>query len=252
MRLVEDYLDHEDLRAIKAVYESNTPRFDLLVKASGLDPKRDFQHTNLRNLDFCGADLRGFDFSGSDLRQSAKNSNTLIDDTTIFGNAKIDWIDRDSLPIVLKMQQIEAVTTPNNRRLLLNELTTEFGKTPHVVTYMISAATNASDLETFLDFSGFIPKDLSAHQFKTLRGKAQTLLKKRLSRARSRTGRERTAIFSIDSIANQLRNSPSSLSEHIYERLVKVVSEKQHTISLKGMATIEPNDLTEAFARIGY
>lgn len=251
MRLLEDYLSNEDLEAIEQVLTSENPRFDLLAKVAGLDPQNDFKFSDLRRLNFCGTDLRGFDFSGSDLRQCVCNSNTLIDETTIFDNAQIVWIEIDTLPIVTKMQEVEAASGSEKRQQLLNELTTEFGKTTHVVTYLASAASRSKTLDEFLDFASFLPQSLSEGQSETLRAAAQKLLKKKLAQSRSRTRRDKTTIFAIENITGKLRQSTDSLAERIYSHLADIVNSKKQTVALKGMATIEQKDIEDAFERIG-
>lgn len=251
MRLIEDYLDNQDLSAIDRVLASSNPRFDLLVKEAGLQPQNDFKLSDLRRLNFCGADLRGFDFSGSDLRQCVRNTNTLIDKTTILTDALVEWIEIDALPIVMKMQEVEGASGSEKRQQFLNELTTEFGKTAHVITYLVSAASRAKTLDEFLDFTSFLPNSLSEGESETLRATALKLLKKKLGQSKSRTRRNKTAIFATDHIVEKLRQSTDSLSERIYSHLADIVNSKQQTITLKDMATIDPKDMEDAFNRIG-
>lgn len=251
MRLLEDILSNDDTAAIEEVLASNNPRFDLLVETAGLDRKSDFTFSDLRRLNFCGADLRGFDFTGSDLRQCVRNGYTLIDDTTILDGAQVDWIEIEALPIVVKMQEVEAASGSEKRQQLLNELTTEFGRTDHVVTYMVSAASKSKTLDEFLDFALFLPQSLSEGQSGRLRVAAQKLLRKKLALSKSRTRRENTAILAMDDISEKLRLSSGSLAERIYEHLADIVTSKHQTIILSGMATIEPKDMEEAFEQIG-
>ena len=250
MRLVEDYLSADDLEAIEQVLTSENPRFDLLVKLSGLNPRSDFKYSDLRRLNFCGADLRGFDFSGADLRQSVRNSSTLIDETTVLDNALVDWIEIEALPIVMKMQKIESASSSERRQQLLGDLTTEFGRTTHVITYMVSAAARAKTLDEFLDFCLYLPQSLTRDQSETLRPVALKLLKRKIAESKRRTGREKTAIFALDKIVEKLQFSNNSLAERVYSHLADVVNSKQQTVALKGMATIESKDIEAAFQRM--
>lgn len=251
MRLLEDFVTEDEIAAIESVISSDTPRFDLLAKTAGLDPRTDFTFADLRKLNFCGADLRGFNFTGSDLRQCIRNENTLIDETTILHDTALDWIEIEALPIVIKMQEVEAASTSAKRQQVLNQLTTEFGKTTHVITYMVSAAARAKSLDDFLDFMHFLPEEISEGQSESLRAAALKLFKKKLASNRSRTRRDKTTIFAIESIADKLQQSSNSLAERIFDNLAEIVNSDQTTVALRGMVVIEPKDMEEAFRRIG-
>nr|WP_253913194.1 pentapeptide repeat-containing protein [Pseudoruegeria sp. HB172150] len=218
---------------------------------SGLDPRNDFKFSDLRRLNLCGADLRGFDFTGSDLRQCVRNGNTLIDDTTVFDDALVEWIDVETLPIVMKMQEVEAASGPEPRQKLLTELVAEFGKTSHVVSYMVSAASKAQTLDEFLDFALFLPEKVTTNQSATLRSAGLKLLKKKLSQSRSRTGRGATAIFAIENIVAKLQQAPDSMAERIYGHLADVVNSKQPATIGNRLVSVEARDVEHAFSRIG-
>ncbi len=251
MRLIEDLLTDEDQAAIGRVFASDTPRFDLLVSLAGLDPCSDFKNSDLRRLNLCGADLRGFDFTGSDLRQCVRNDNTLIDETTILTSAKLEWVEIDALPIYVKMQELETVSSSTVRLRLLNELTLEFGKTTHVVTYMVNAASKAKTLDEFLDLAQFLPRSISETQVKSIRIAGLKLLKRKLAQSKNRTRREKTKIFALESISDKLNGPPGSLAELIYEYLADIVTTKNQTTKSKGMAFIEVEDMEKAFAHLG-
>ncbi len=250
-RLLEDMLTNQELQAIDQVLESNSSRFDQLVDMSGLDPATDFRFADLRWLNLCGADLRGFDFTGSDLRQCARNDNTVIDQTTIFNEAKIDWIELEALPIVTKMQEIESVSASEERQKLLAELTTEFGKTTHVITYMVSAASQSKTVEQFLDFAQFLPPQLPQSQSDRLSDAGLKLLRKKFAQSKSRTRRNTTAILALDDIVKKLQQTPGSLAESIYGHLAEIVTNKRQTVVLSRMAEVELSDMEDAFAAIG-
>ncbi|MGB7270449.1 MAG: pentapeptide repeat-containing protein [Albidovulum sp.] len=251
MPLLEDMLSADDIAAVERVLASDNPRFDLLVKAAGLNPQSDLTFSDLRRLNLSGADLRGFNFSGSDLRDSVRNEHTLIDETTIFGDAKIAWIEIEALPIVEKMQEVERASNSDSRQKMLIELTTEFGKTRHVVSYMTIAASEANSLDAFLDFALFLPNDLTEEQAGKLRVAAKKLLAKKFGKSASRTRRQGTTIFAADSIVEKLQRAPGSLAERIYDNLAKIVLSKHETVTLKGVAHIQRTDIEAAFSRIG-
>lgn len=251
MRLTEDILTQAELAAIERVADSNTPRFDELAKLADLDPENDFSYSDLRRLNFSGADLRGFDFTGSDLRQCVRNGNTTIDETTILTDAAVDWIELEALPIVLKMQEVESVSSSDARISVLNELTAEFGKTTHVVTYMVAAAAKSASLDEFIDFAFFLPETVTEGQADSLRQAASKLLRKKLSKSKSRTRRDTTTIFALEKIASRLKEGNGTLAAKIFSYLAEVVNAKHRTVQLGGMASLEQSDLEKAFARIG-
>ena len=54
-------------KLIDMATDGGKPAFSDLVKAAGLDPRRDLVGASLRDLDLRNEDLRGFDFSGADV-----------------------------------------------------------------------------------------------------------------------------------------------------------------------------------------
>jgi hypothetical protein len=251
MRLIEDILTPAELEAIELVSSSQSPRFDLLVELSGLDPQLDFNYSDLRRLNLCGADLRGFDFTGSDLRLCARNDRTIIDGTTVLTNTKTDWIELEALPIVMKMQEVEAASGSDRRIVALNELAAEFGRSAHVVTYMVSAASKAESLDEFIDFALFLPPILSDEHARMLQVAAAKLLKKKLSRSRSRTRRDTTMVFALEAIATRLQEGKGTLAAKIFGYLAEIAGTKNQSVKLGGTYSIERVDLERAFARIG-
>jgi len=251
MQLVEDILTPAELDAIEFVSSSETPRFDILVELSGLDPRRDFTYSDLRRLNLCGADLRGYNFTGSDLRLCARNDRTIIDDSTVLTDTQTDWIELEALPIVMKMQEVETASGSDRRLEVLNELIAEFGKSAHVVTYMVSAASKADSLDEFIDFAMFLPQTLSEGHARMLQTAATKLLKKRLSRSKSRTRRDTTIIFALEAIAARLQESNGTLAAKIFGYLAEIADTKNQSVQLGGTYNIEREDLERAFARIG-
>ena len=61
-------LDQAAVRNVAQLLAADTDDFNALVRLAGLDPARDFRHTDLSGTSMAGADLRGFDFSGADFR----------------------------------------------------------------------------------------------------------------------------------------------------------------------------------------
>jgi hypothetical protein len=151
----------------------------------------------------------------------------------------------------MKMQEVEVATGSDRRLELLNELVGEFGKSTHVVTYMVAAASNAVALDEFIDFALFMPSEFSDGQARQLRQAAAKLLKKKLSKSKSRTRRDTTTIFALENIAARLKESKGTLAAQIFGNLAEVVNAKHQTVQLGGTANIERADLEKAFAKIG-
>jgi len=161
--LIEDILTANEIQSIADVLSSNAIRFDRLVEIAGLDRTEDFQHCDLRQLNFCGADLRGFDFTGSDLRGSVRDERTVIDSTTILTDTKVEWVDERDIPIVQLMQEVQAATSSSGRRQALETLEKRFGKTEHVIAFVVNDADSVRSIDAFLDFVDFLPDDLPDH-----------------------------------------------------------------------------------------
>lgn len=85
MRVLD--LPDQVFKRLKAIAESETDRFDLIVDAIGLRRDVDFRYRDLSVIDFRGADLTGFDFSFSDLGGARFDNSTKIDTGTIFTGA---------------------------------------------------------------------------------------------------------------------------------------------------------------------
>lgn len=250
MRLLEDLLLEEDLEKIDRVLSSQDYRFDLLSKAAELDPSIDFVYSDFRNLNFCNADLRGFDFTGSDLRNCVINERTIIDETTILNDCKITWIKVESLPIVVKMQEIEAAIDSKSRQDLLSQLVTDFGTTSHVTSFMVAAASKSKSIDAFLDFSLFIPRNISEEQIRLLQRNGQLLFKRKMNATKHRTRRDKTSIFAADRLIDKIKGSKDSLASLIYENILKVVLAKQDE-KITQMSTIDSRDFQEAIQNIG-
>lgn len=233
-RLIEDCLTEDEERAIEAVLSSNELRFDRLVQLAGLDPASDFAHTDLRDLNFCGADLRGFDFTGSDLRGCAKDERTLIDSTTLLDGAKINWVEARDIPIVQLMREVEVSTSSEARAKSLSELESKFGKTEHVVSFVVNAANAADTMQSFLDYVDFLPADLDPHQLYKVIEAGERLLTKKFAKSRSRTRREATTIFAATTIAERLSQAQGSLAAEWYKSLAEVVDTEKTNDALKG------------------
>ncbi len=145
--LVEDCLTEEDRRFIAEVLASRELRFDRLAQVAGLDPATDFKYSDLRNLNFCGADLRGFDFTGCDLRGGVVDERTIIDETTILEDARIDWLSERDIPIVQLMQEVQSASSREQRLHALETLERKFGKTDHVIGFVVNAAADVATAE---------------------------------------------------------------------------------------------------------
>ena len=235
-RLVEDYLTEEECEAIAKVLQSNELRFDKLVEIAGLNPAEDFMYTDLRNMNFCGADLRGFDFTGCDLRGSAYDERTLIDDTTILNDAKIDWVAERDIHMVQLMQEIQTATSSDTRLAALETLEQKYGKTEHVISFVVNAACEAPSTQAFLDYADFLPPNLSAHRRDQLIDAGVRALGRKFSKSRARTGREATTIFAASTITERLQNARNSFAAEWFVSLAKTMDPDRTNQALKGTA----------------
>lgn len=246
-KLFDDILTSEELDAIDAVHKSKSNRFDTLVRCAGLDPRKDFRFSQLRRLDLRGADLRKFDFTGSDLRQSVVDGQTIIDNSTIFDDAQLDWVQAEALPIVQEMQAIEAASSSERRLALIRDMVGKHGRTDHVVAYLVRAATAANEIEIFLDFTTNLPTKIRPEQIDQLARHGSKLLEKKFKKSRSRTRRDATANFAVEPIIKRLRESPGGFGILLFGHLAKIMNEKADTVQLRGVATPEPQDLLKVF-----
>jgi hypothetical protein len=250
-RLVEDFLTQEERAAISDVLESRVLRFDELVRMAGLNPREDLKYSNLRNLNFCGADLRGFDFSGSDLAGCVTDDRTIIDETTILHNAAVNWITLKEAPIVTLMQKVQTASAPKDRQSALEELETKFGKTDHVISFVVNAAVEAESIQEYLDYTEFLPNKLTKQHRQKLIEAGVRVLSRKFGRSRSRTKREATTIFAASTIADRLANSEDSFAAEWYASLAGVVDTNPINNALQGTtARIVKDDLLAALNRL--
>ncbi|WP_428515012.1 pentapeptide repeat-containing protein [Roseovarius sp.] len=232
--LVEDWLTDEDRRSIAAVLASKALRFDRLIEISGLDPKEDFKHSNLRRLNFCGADLRGFDFTGSDLRGSAVDERTIIDDTTILEGAEIDWVTERDIQIVQLMQEVQTASTSQQRRKALETLEKKFGKTDHVISFVVNAAAEVTTIDAYLDFADFLPSGLQGQHLTKLCDAGVRAVTKKMSKSRARTGRATTTIFAVSAIVDRLAVAEGSFASDWFKSLAEIIDADTMNDKLSG------------------
>lgn len=237
-RLLEDLVTDEERSAIESVLASLEMRFDRLAALAGLDPANDFKHSDLRALNFCGADLRGFDFSGSDLRDTAIDGSTQIDDTTILTDANVRWTKKEDIPIVQLMMGVISASGSSARMSKLSDIETRFGKTSHVIQFVVNAASETDNLGTFLDLIDFLPPQLSQGHMRKLVQNGERVLKKKMAKVRSRTGRQTTTIFASSRIVEKLQESENSLASLWLARIAEVADNQHQTHALNG--TVEP------------
>lgn len=82
-------LDEQDVASIAAVWNAPDAKLSTLIRAGGLDPKKDFIGGDFRGWPLAGQDVRGIDFTGSDLRGTGIDQ-AIRDETTILINAVMD------------------------------------------------------------------------------------------------------------------------------------------------------------------
>ena len=141
---------------LKEIVNSNDATFGVLASISELDPKVDFRFADLKDVDFQDSDIRGYDFTGADLLGAIKNSNTLIDDTTIFESARVAWIEAESRDIISVMQQIQNASSSKARQKLLAELQERYRSATHIRQFLITSMKKATSIEAFFDFANSV------------------------------------------------------------------------------------------------
>lgn len=248
MRLLEDYLTPEDRTAISKLLKCEEVRFDLLIMEVGLNPSVDFMHSNLRWVDFRGSDLRGFNFTGADLRFASKNESTNIDTSTIFDGAEIEWIDKEAVAVVRRMQEAQTASSANTRRKILAAMVEENGRTRHVVLYLLRALDQARSFEEFLDFAEYLPRSLSHDQKKTFKSSATKALARKNALSQRRTRRAGTANLAATPIVERLEAAANSVVGQIYENLARTLSHDPSFRSLAGIAQPTIGDIEQAIS----
>ncbi|MFK5981060.1 MAG: pentapeptide repeat-containing protein [Rhizobiaceae bacterium] len=251
MRLLEDILNEEDLAGLAAVFSSENFSFDHLAKIAGLSPLFDFCYADFRQIDFSGADLRGFNFTGSDLRKAFRDENTIIDETTVFDSAKIDWIDVKASSIVSAMSKIQAASSSETRQILLQKLIGANGKTDHIIIFMVTTAESAKNIEEFLDFLLFLPAKLSEVDSRKISGTAEKLLKKRMSQSTRRSGQQNNLKFSPELIVGKLNGPKGSLAESIFSRFIDLQETKNISVNNGLFADFTSAEMISAFSNMG-
>lgn len=248
MRLIEDILSADDRAAIEALLNSAEVRFDLLVSSARLDPKKDFRHANLRWVNFSRADLRGFDFTGADLRFSSKDANTVIDETTVFDDARIDWIEKEAIPIVQQMLKAQSASSGEVRRQVLADLTLSFGRSQHVIQYLLKAIEDAKTFEEVVDFASHLPRKLPRDQMSRFKSAARRALQVRVVRSQSRTRRAATANLAAGPIIDLLQKAEDSVATQIFDNLSTRMVSNETTMALKGHALPTMDDIEKAIS----
>lgn len=233
-RLIEDLLTDEERGSIAAVLASNELRFDRLVKIAGLDRTEDFKYSDLQNLNFCGADLRGFDFTGSDLRGGVTDERTRIDGTTILEGAKLQWITERDIPIVQLMQEVQSATSGEQRWKALDTLEKKFGKTDHIISFVVNAAAEEPNLEAYLDYAEFLPSDLKGHHLEKAIDTGVKAVSKKIASSRARTRRSGTAVFAVSTIVDRLAKAEGSFAADWFTSLADIVDTEVLNDALSG------------------
>ncbi|MBQ0824256.1 hypothetical protein KBI52_29080 [Microvirga sp. HBU67558] len=80
-------ISQDKLAAVAAVWSAPDARLSTLIKAGGLDPKKDFRGGDFRGWQLAGQDLRGIDFTGADLRGTGVEY-AITDGTTVLTEAQ--------------------------------------------------------------------------------------------------------------------------------------------------------------------
>lgn len=248
MQLFTDIISDKELDSIIQVASYEEHHFDMLARLAGLDPAQDFQHSNLRMVDFRGADLRGFNFTGSDLRFSTKDGRTIIDETTVFDDAEIEWIEEDEVQVVQIMLEAQAATSFDSRRRALNRLSESANTTAHVNKFLVKSIEATNNLDAAIDFADFIVGDLSATHLKTINEKIASLLDKKARSSVSRSNRRGSEIIAAEQIFRRLENASGPVLKNAFFVLADIVDVKCQDLALRHYTTTL-GDMAAAFRR---
>jgi hypothetical protein len=241
-------LSADELASIDAITRHEDRQFDHLVRMAGLDPKTDLRFANLRLVDFRGADIRGFDFSGADLRYSTKDQLTLIDDTTKFDDAIIDWIEEDEVPIVQRMLEAQAATSSSSRRQALEELVNNYSSSSHINKYLLKSIENSGSIEACLDFCDYLVGELPTAFVANVGHKLALLVEKKAKEAARRTGRKSTALLSVEPIVERLEKARSITVKTLYSALLKYETDKlEKNPEIFNEQTVTLDDIQRSF-----
>lgn len=249
-RLFEDYLTDEERQAIDRLLSTREVRFDKLIELAGMDPKEDLRHSNLRGVNFCGANLRGFDLTGCDLRNAIRNKSTTIDETTILTGALVRWVDEEDIPIVEMMHSVQAASGSNERIERLGNLQRQFGRTHHVLEFVVNIAVEARDIEVYLDFLEFLPRDLSGPLANRLIDAGVKLIERKLAQTRQRTRRKTTTIFAIGPIYNRLQQAENSFALKWFVKLADLVAREEQAHGDRPVYDVEAQVLIQALKEL--
>ncbi|WP_299876112.1 pentapeptide repeat-containing protein [uncultured Sulfitobacter sp.] len=250
-RIVEDYLTEREHQLISDVFDCNSDRFDILVRIAGLDPSNDLRFSDLRNLNFCGADLRGFDFSGSDLRGCVIDEATLIDETTLLEGTTLQWISERDIPIVQLMQEVQSAGNSPDRCRALETINIKFGKTDHVISFVVNAAADVKATQAFLDYAEFLPSNLPSHHLIKIVDIGVRVLRRKFAKAKARTGREATTIFAASTITERLAKADRSFAADWFSSLAEMMDTDIVNNRLAGTtAKLSKEDLIRALERM--
>lgn len=81
-------LPEKTLSAMEAILRAGPADFMTLCRIADIDPRVDFAHANLRNVDFRGGDLTGCDFTGADLENADFSRARLVDCRFVGANLR--------------------------------------------------------------------------------------------------------------------------------------------------------------------
>lgn len=214
-----EYLGDEGRAALDRVLRAEDFRFNRLVDLSGLRPDSDFRFCDLREIDLRGADLRGFDLTGADLRGCLRDSQTLIDESTILEDAVEDWIEADKASIVSKMLQIESSPTSSERRKHLIELVNDYQSPNHIRQYVCNLIERSQSIESLFDYANVIvePDPRTADLIK--RHLIRLLMQR--SRVSRQQKREVGSRLLLDDVIDKLKSSPNQALQQIYDHYLE-------------------------------
>lgn len=226
MNLLVDILTDDELVRLRGLVEYQEIFFNELVNIAGLDPSTDFKYCNLRFVDFRRADLRGFDFTGSDLRYSTKDSNTIVDETTVFSETLLEWLEPDEVPIVEVMLEAQAATNSESRRRALRKLIDQPASSSHINKYLVSSVKNSGTLDAAIDFADHLIGDIPPYLEDELRASMASIIEGKASKTRARSRRLGLEKLSVNAVVERIGNARSKFLRNYYSDLANYALSK--------------------------
>ena len=134
------------------------------------------------------------------------------------------------------------------RKQVIADLIASFGRSQHVIQYLLTATENANTFEEVVDFASHLPRSLPRDQMSRFKSAAQKALQKRVARSQTRTRRSATANLGAAPLIDLLQQAEDSVATQIFDNLSSLMVDNQTTVVLKGHALPTMDDIEKAIS----